>query len=103
MASNACVAPCGTLISSAISHKMWRRSAFLPLCPAPLASANGWSDAHLSLSDKLAAWRHHDHHSRSNSTGGPFNDYLRNYPVSGWLTPPEALFEAVPHLMAKLT
>ena len=39
MASNACVAPCGTLISSAVSRKMWRRSAFLPLCPAPLASA----------------------------------------------------------------
>ena len=39
MASIACVAPCGTLISSAISRKMWRRSAFLPLCPAPLASA----------------------------------------------------------------
>ena len=39
MASITWVVLCGTLISSAISRKVWRKTAFLPLCLAPFASA----------------------------------------------------------------
>ena len=47
-------------------------------------------------------WQH-DHHTRSNSTGGPFNDHSRNYPVFRVSRRLEAPFEAVLRLMAKLT